>query len=120
VLGTEVFAGAVKTSFDATLDNQAYAAFGQVDWRATPTLQVSAGLRYSDETKRHRLLINNARRPASTGKLRDQDVSPSLIVQWRPSARPDELFVRRQGLQGGRVQLDAEPGPLRPGDDLEL
>jgi iron complex outermembrane receptor protein len=111
VLGTEVFAGAVKTSFDATLDNQAYAAFGQVDWRATPTLQVSVGLRYSDETKRHRLLINNAVAPASTGKLRDQDVSPSLIVQWRPRPGLMSYLSAAKGFKAGGFNSTQNQAP---------
>lgn len=111
VLGTEVFNGLVKTAFDATLDNRAYAAFGQVDWRPVPTLQVSAGLRYSQETKRHRLLINKALATASTGEVRDEDLSPSLIVQWRPRPGLMSYVSAAKGFKAGGFNSTQNQAP---------
>lgn len=101
VLTTEVFNGAVRTVFDAHIDNRAYAAFGQVDWRLTNTLQLSGGLRYSDETKQHRLLINTVVAPASTGEVRDQDLSPSLILRWRPRSGLMSYLSAARGFKAG-------------------
>ena len=41
---TEIFGGSVQL-------NQAWAAFGQVDWNVTPQVMLTAGIRYSEEEK---------------------------------------------------------------------
>jgi iron complex outermembrane receptor protein len=108
---TEVFGGAVRTRFDAALENVAYAAFGQLDWSFADALTLSAGLRYSDETKRHRLLINGAVAPASTGELRQDDLSPSLILQWRPNPRVMAYASAARGFKAGGFNSTQNQGP---------
>ena len=108
---TEVFGGAVRTRFDASLEGRAYAAFGQLEWRVADALIVSGGLRYSDETKLHRLLINGAVAPASTGELRQDDLSPSLIVQWRPNLRVMAYASAAKGFKAGGFNSTQNQAP---------
>ena len=108
---TEVFGGLVRNRFDATLDNRAYAAFGQLDWSLTDALTLAAGLRYSRETRRHRLLINGAVAPASTGELEQDDLSPSLVLQWRPRARMMAYASAAKGFKAGGFNSTQNQAP---------
>jgi iron complex outermembrane receptor protein len=100
-LVTQVFGGLVRTEYDAHLRNRAYAAFGQVDWDLTEALNLSAGVRYSREAKRHRLRINGAPAAASTGEITDDDLSPSLVLQWRPTSTVMAYASVAKGFKAG-------------------
>ena len=47
----QLFGNPWQESYDNTLDSEAYAAFGDVIWRATDKLNLTFGLRYTRDTK---------------------------------------------------------------------
>lgn len=111
---TEVFGGLVKTTYAARLENEGYAVFGQLDWRMRRTLTLSGGLRYSRETKRHRLLINGAAAGAATGEITDDDLSPSLVLQWRPTRATLAYASAAKGFKAGGFNSTQNQAPYGP------
>lgn len=117
-----------------------WAAFANVDWRATPTFTVSAGLRYTEEEKESR--ISRVRRAiddldgatvvpgegvdggsidARTLVYSDQpffqswnDVSPRFGVQWRPNADTNLYATWSRAFRGGGANFRTASLGLAP------
>lgn len=116
-------------------DTKAYAAFGQVDYKVTDALSVTAGLRYTYEKKDierlFRILASRSMAPGSApitvmdikkGDVPDatyENLTPTLIVQYEP--RRDLMVYgkwargfKSGGFNGTTTTLTELKNPYRP------
>jgi outer membrane receptor protein involved in Fe transport len=87
----------VATSKHSTTDGKTYAVFGQAIWKVVPTVEATAGLRYTHETK-DSLFYQPFNNPALVGIFRPENVplgivtanqsfnnvSPQAAITWKP------------------------------------
>ncbi|MGJ7489592.1 TonB-dependent receptor [Variovorax sp. ZT4R33] len=127
-----VFANASSIHFGA-LDTQSYALFSQATWHATPDLDLTAGLRVTEEEKKARTQRDNstggARATAflrnnplvlgayDTGPLRTRQTSPSALLSASYRFAPALMGYASlsHGEKSGGINLGgpgAAPGPL--------
>ncbi len=113
---------ATRQNINASNRTRAYAAFAQSGYRLTDTLTVSAGLRWSNETKRFVFLQQFSideppifsSFPRSTQQTTWSNVSPRLAIDYKPTK--DVLFYASyaQGFKSGgstSVSLITTPTP---------
>ena len=93
------------------LDKQA-AIFGEVSWKFTDQLKLTAGLRYSDlqyygvvqEVEQGLFGTLNVNTPSSGSS---RPVTPRFVFNYQPTVRQPDLRQRREGLPSGRHQHDS-------------
>jgi iron complex outermembrane receptor protein len=74
-------------------DGRSWSVFGEVIWKIVPTLELSAGARYSNERKVstvqntfvHAFLTGVLTDQRFDDTFRDSDVSPQATLTWRPT-----------------------------------
>ncbi|WP_421839558.1 TonB-dependent receptor [Novosphingobium sp.] len=90
----------VAYSKDSATDGETLSAYGQAIWKILPTLEATAGVRYTHETK-NSVFTQPYVNPALTGIFRPQsaatngtltgdqtfeDWSPDVTISWKPSS----------------------------------
>lgn len=78
-------------------DNYSYSAFGQIRWKIVPSLELSAGARFTHDTKSSRFVneVNNLASATGQGLYPEgvplnasysaSDLSPEVTLTWRPN-----------------------------------
>jgi iron complex outermembrane receptor protein len=114
-----------------SLNTYSYAAFGQVDFRLTDALKVTAGLRYTEEnksynratfTRSNQAFLDSARTPALTfafnRKVSFDDTSPMVSIDYKAS---ENLFFYARAAKGfksgginGRANAAGQEVPYAP------
>lgn len=108
-------------SVDVTTDIQGrtYSAYGQVIWDLSPTIELAAGTRYTDETKKDvtRVLygvgafnVSNMLFPGETvpgqlsGEISETNWSPEATLTWRPNRDMTYYVAYKTGFKSGGFQ----------------
>ena len=85
-----------------------YSAFGQLQWKPTPTIELDAGGRYSYERKHLAVATATpaapfALVPVNTAKNKDhwKNFSPEFTVSWRPSQQMTLFGSYKKGFLSG-------------------
>src|SRR5690606_16793529 len=87
--------------FVQTIDGSTVSVFAQGIYDLTPTLELSGGARWSEETKDFSVVRNGVDQPVSPDSESFENLSPEVTLTWRPS---DELTLfgsYREGFKSG-------------------
>lgn len=113
---------ATNQRIDASNRTEAFAVFGQTSFRISDTLNISGGLRFSDETKRFTFLqqftvdippLFNSY-PQSTQKTTWSNVTPRLSLDYAPKQQLLFYASYSEGFKSGgstSISLITEPEP---------
>lgn len=103
------------------VSTRSYAAFGNLDWRVAPGLNVSAGIRYTHERKTAQFVQDDETGIftflglpdlAFSGRSRDDDVSPTLSISYAPSGTT-RLYARAaRGFKSSAFNVDLAASPV--------
>ncbi len=96
-LNLELLGGVLALVPLSDLDVEAWALFGEVSFNPTERLKLTAGLRYSDETKDHVTILNGVRLPDSSGRASWDALTPKFTVGYDLG---DDLFVYATASRG--------------------
>lgn len=92
-------------------DNDAYAAFGQVDFDLTPALTLTGGLRYDEDRRRQTIVTTGDRRRATFDHLQ-----PKVTLSWKQGSDGLVYATYSTGFRSGGFNL---PNPTVPVFDEE-
>lgn len=96
-------------------DNSSYSVFAQGRWAFTPTLELSAGARYSKDKKESRIVNESVNLNSGTGptllpqgqvivaNIDDSNVSPEVALTWKPTANQTLYGAFKTGYKAGGV-----------------
>ena len=96
-LNLELLGGVLALVPLSDLDVEAWARFGELSFNPTERLKLTAGLRYSDETKEHVTIMNGVMLPDSSGKASWDAFTPKFTVGYDLS---EGLFVYATASRG--------------------
>ena len=96
-LNLELLGGVLALVPLSDLDVEAWALFGELSFNPTERLKLTAGLRYSDETKEHVTIMNGVMLPDSSGKASWDAFTPKFTVGYDLS---EDLFVYATASRG--------------------
>lgn len=94
-------------------DGRTFAGFAQTQWRFTPELELTAGARYTHETKNSQfrqpyviaafqgVFRQNPPNPPIVDNASYNDLSPELTLTWKPSDRWTAFASYKQGFKSG-------------------
>ena len=122
-------------TIDDDLTTKSYAAYANASYESCRRVRLSAGIRYTSETKDYfrttrpssRCCRASTVRSSSPGAGQVERFSPMVSIDWQVDADDDGLCARRQGLQIGRLQRPRQRrragpntsrrrcGPTKPG-----
>lgn len=120
-------------SVDVTTDIQGrtYSVFGQAIWDISPTLELAAGARYTDETKKDKTRVlygvgafnvSNMLFPGETvpgqlsGQISETNWSPEATLTWRPNSDMTYYLAYKTGFKSGGYQAALPNTTTRIGD----
>ncbi len=100
------FFGAVASDPTYVMKTRAYAAYGQLDYRLTTALTLSAGLRYSHETMDTNTTVYDDVHggylvPATPGHSSDGKVTPVAQVEYRLTPQVNAYAKYSEGFKSG-------------------
>jgi len=94
------------------IPNQVYSGFVQAMWNVTPTLEVAAGVRQTQERKNLDMTLLGVLQPVANPKASFNDTSPEATVTWRPSSTMTAYVAYKSGFKsGGYANTDTAPNP---------
>ena len=96
-LNLELLGGVLALVPLSDLDVEAWALFGELSFKPTERLKLTAGLRYSDETKEHVTIMNGVRLPDSSGKASWDALTPKFTIGYDIG---EDLFVYATASRG--------------------
>ena len=96
-LNLELFGGALALIPLSDLDVEAWALFGELSFNPTERLKLTAGLRYSDETKDHVTIMNGVMLPDSSGTASWDALTPKFTIGYDIG---EDLFVYATASRG--------------------
>ena len=101
-------------------ENETYAAFGNIFFRPTDRLELSAGLRYDDQRRRANgaIFLNGAGGPTPEARLNEDEFSPRFAATYRMEP---ELMVYgsiSRGFRGGGFNPVQAPFRTYMGDNV--
>ncbi len=122
----DLLGGAIAGESDMVFDqgSTTFSAFGQGQWNVTDDFDIVGSLRYtstSKDAKLHQFLISGIAvspaygiTPANpdkylSGSRREENLDPSLTLQYHVNPLFDGLFHLQQGLQGGGYVSNSGP-----------
>lgn len=96
--------------------SRSYSLFGQLRWKIMPTLELTAGARYSNDRKRQAIFNRTVGvstlpfRPAGDvlrARLKDDNISPEVTLSWQPA--DDQLLYAayKTGYKAGAISTAA-------------
>ncbi len=96
-LNLELLGGVLALVPLSDLDVEAWALFGELSFKPTDRLKLTAGLRYSDETKDHVTIMNGVILPDSSGKASWDAITPKFTIGYDIG---ENLFVYATASRG--------------------
>jgi iron complex outermembrane receptor protein len=97
---------------------QSEAVFGQVSYALTPSLQIQAGLRYSDSSNAQNVVASVPAIPGfalpQNQTERDTKVTGKLALNWTIDPNNFLYAFVATGHKGGGLNVPSSPGPLPP------
>ena len=96
-LNLELLGGVLALVPLSDLGVEAWALFGEVSFNPTERLKLTAGLRYSDETKDHVTIMNGVRLPDSSGTASWDALTPKFTIGYDIG---EDLFVYATASRG--------------------
>lgn len=115
--------GAFQTGADYTVDTESWAIFGQAEYNLTPQWSITAGLRYTEDSKEMDYVRNGTgifagpeffdTTVSPNAKLDFENVSAKLQLDWRPT---DDVMIYaslNRGHKGGSFAAPLFP-PVNP------
>ena len=105
-----------------TVESDALSIFGEVMWDISDTLQVSAGVRWSDEDKDFRVEENGAPVTDIVNKLSFDNTSPEITLSWHPTDNATYYVSYKEGFKSGGFNSTLFPGGFisAPGADVSF
>ena len=85
-----------------TVDHETYSFFGELVWDITDQLVLSAGVRYSDESRE--FIVNEGGADFSDRVRRNRDntnTSPEVSLTWKPTDNSTYFISYREGFKSG-------------------
>lgn len=98
---TAVFTSLPSATWDVR--SRALSAFAQASLDVVDALNVSAGVRYTDDTKRQTVSLSGKFLP----KIHFTDLSPELTVAYRPNSGLNIFASYKQGYKSGGFQVSS-------------
>lgn len=103
------------------VDIQSASAFGQLLWKALPQLEISAGLRWTHEKRRHTAFdtITGAKVPIALKRpeISSNNASPEVSITYTPSDDLTLFASYKQGFKSGSFNVTGTPAK---GDDTSF
>lgn len=116
---TVAAAGSVAIPFgrqNSFQDSTAYALFGQLNWTVNDRWTVTAGARYSYETKKGQITIDTSVPATDIPFLNDdpdwENFSPELTVSFQPASNLTFFGSYRTGFKSGGFDVSYKPQEL--------
>ena len=112
IAGVPAFLRNVCGDTSGTIETTSKAAFFNADWRATDTLTVTVGGRYTEEEKDLDYLQNGfpfgvaPTIPRQKDSISDSDVSPTLGARWAVTPDANLYLTASRGFKSGGWNLD--------------
>lgn len=103
------------------VDIEAWSAFAQLRYKITPTLELTGGARYADETRSDLVLNLQGATPVdislpNRGKISSKTWSPEATLTWTPTDEFTVFAAARQGYKSGSFTITT-PTPTPPFGD---
>ena len=104
----------VETSANA--DSRSWSLFGQLSWKVLPTLELTAGARYSQDHKVQDIVNDTigvtslAFRPVGsvlTSRVDDDNISPEVTLSWKPARNQLFYVAYKTGYKAGAISTAA-------------
>ena len=100
----------------ANADNSSFSIFGQIRAKVLPTIEITAGARYSKDKKAQDIVNRTVGvstlpfRPAGSvlhARLKDDNISPEVTISWKPN--PDQMVYAsyKTGYKAGAISTAA-------------
>lgn len=108
----------IDVTLDAKVLTDSYAAFGQFDYKITDALTLTGGLRYTSEKKTLDMnlvgspLFGIATVSLSGHRYKEDDLSPTLGLAWRPNDTLNLYAKVAKGFKSGGFNADYVPSAL--------
>ena len=104
-----------------------YSLYGQGRWQIMPELELAAGVRWTDETRRQSaMLLPSATLPLAqplivtpnTPRIHSSNFAPEVTLTWRPTADLTVFAAYKKGYKSGSFTITTPPSILNPGPCL--
>lgn len=83
------------------VNGKTYSLFGQALWDMTDQLELSGGVRWTQEQKSSSVVRNGVPIPLVPSKLKFQNYSPELTLSWRPNTDTTFFVAYKEGFKSG-------------------
>lgn len=95
--------------------NSSYSVFAQGRWQIVPELELSAGLRYSNDKKRSNIVNESVNMSSATGqtllpqgevivsRIDESNVSPEVALTWKPTINQTLYGAYKTGYKAGGI-----------------
>jgi iron complex outermembrane receptor protein len=111
----------VLSHSDEFVDIKTYSLLGQLRWTIVPGLELAAGGRWTDETRRENaFIVNNGVHvpiPLAVEKIHSSNFAPEATITYKPSSDVTLFASYKQAYKSGSFGLGAVPAP---GDDTSF
>jgi iron complex outermembrane receptor protein len=104
---------AVLTDGSSAFTIKTYSAFGQARWKIVPKLELAAGVRYTDETRRENQELFGAVINPPTPKIHSGKASPEVTLTYKPTSDLTLFAAYKKGSKSGSFSIatPAKPAP---------
>jgi len=95
------------------VDIRTYSAFGQARWKILPDLELAAGARYTDETRKESVFnyITASPIPVAVPKLHASNVAPEATLTYTPTQDLTFFAAYKQAYKSGSFSIATVPTP---------
>ncbi|PHR62076.1 MAG: hypothetical protein COA43_00065 [Robiginitomaculum sp.] len=87
--------------WDHTVKGETYSVFGQAMYDVSDTVELSGGLRWTEEKRSLLAVRDGVEQPIDPGAITSEDVSPELTLTWRPTDALTLFGSYREGFKSG-------------------
>ncbi|MBR9909323.1 MAG: TonB-dependent receptor [Gammaproteobacteria bacterium] len=87
--------------FDHTIDGKTLSAFGALFYALSDSVEISGGLRWTDEERDLAIDRNGDAQPLAPDSASFDDISPELTLSWRPNDDLTLFASYREGFKSG-------------------
>jgi iron complex outermembrane receptor protein len=101
--------GANRTDATTAVDITTYSLFGQLRWRLVPELELSAGARWTDETRSETVFdhITNLFRTPVRSRIHASNIAPEFTATYTPSDDLTLFAAYKHGFKSGSFTLSS-------------